>query len=45
MEEKAQANLEYLLIIVGAIVIATIIAIFGKTIIGTTTGAIEEAAN
>jgi len=32
MEERAQVNLEYLLIIVGAVVIATVVSIYIKGI-------------
>jgi uncharacterized protein (UPF0333 family) len=40
MEEKAQVNMEYLLIIVGAVVIVTAVSV----VIKSTAGAITESA-
>jgi uncharacterized protein (UPF0333 family) len=42
MDEKAQTSIEYLLIIVGAIIIATTIAIYIKTTATSTTQAIQD---
>jgi uncharacterized protein (UPF0333 family) len=39
MEEKAQVNIEYLLIIVGAVAVVTVVALFIKN----TAGAVTEA--
>ncbi|MFA6268798.1 MAG: hypothetical protein WCW13_03925 [archaeon] len=46
MEEKAQVNLEYLLVITGAVVIVTIVTIFIKSSVNTTTdAAIDQTRN
>jgi len=45
MEEKAQVNLEYLLIIAGAVVVVTVVALFIKSTANTLGSAAQEAAN
>jgi len=42
MEQKAQVNLEYLLIIVGAIVIVTIVSIYIKSVATTLTDTAKD---
>ena len=44
MEEKAQVNLEYLLIVVGAVIIVTMVSIFIKGTASSITGAAQSAA-
>ncbi len=44
MEEKAQVNLEYLLIVVGGIVIVTVASILIKNAANSVNQAIEEKA-
>jgi len=45
MEERAQVNLEYLLILVGAIVIVTTISLYIKGMAGSAAQSAEQAAN
>ncbi len=42
MEEKAQVSLEYLLIIIGAIIVVTTVAMYIKATAQSTTQAIQE---
>ena len=44
MEEKAQVNMEYLLLIVGAVVVVTIVAIFIKSTASSITAAGQAEA-
>jgi uncharacterized protein (UPF0333 family) len=44
MEEKAQVNLEYLLIIVGALAIVTIVSLYIKSTANTLTSAGKDQA-
>ncbi len=45
MEQKAQVNLEYLLIIVGAIIIVTAVSLYIKSIANSATQTAVETAN
>jgi uncharacterized protein (UPF0333 family) len=45
MEEKAQVNIEYLLIIVGAIVIVTTVSLYIKNAANATANAAKATAN
>jgi uncharacterized protein (UPF0333 family) len=44
MEEKAQVNLEFLLIIVGAVVVVSIVAIYMKSAANTAANAVTSAS-
>ncbi len=43
-EEKAQVNIEYLLVIAGAVIIVTIVALFVKSTAGNVGGAARDQA-
>jgi uncharacterized protein (UPF0333 family) len=46
MEEKAQVNLEYLLVILGAVIVVTVVSLYIKSTAETVTDAgIEQAKN
>ena len=45
MEEKAQVNLEYLLILVGAIAIVTIVSLYIKSTANVLTDSAKEQTN
>ncbi len=45
MEEKAQVNVEYLLVIVAGVVVVTIVSLFIKNIANSTADAAVEAAD
>jgi len=44
MEEKAQVNMEYLLILAGAVVVVTVVALFIKNTANTVGGAVQDTA-
>ncbi|MDD3083951.1 MAG: hypothetical protein PHP82_02935 [Candidatus ainarchaeum sp.] len=44
MEEKAQVSLEYLLVVVGAIMVVTTVAVYIKSTAQSATQAIQETA-
>jgi len=45
MEERAQVNLEYLLIIVGAVAIVTVVSLYIKTTASTAVNTASTTAN
>jgi len=45
MEEKAQVNFEYLLLILGAIVTVSIVALYMKTTMNSANQAVTQTAN
>jgi len=44
MEEKAQVNIEYLLIIAGAVAVVTVVSLYVKTSANTVTQAAQQQA-